>query len=197
VRTVALADGSELNLNGETEVMIRMDRRTRRIDLVHGELSIDVAHERRPLAVWADDASMTAVGTVFNVDRRADGLVVSVTEGIVEVTRRGWSPVRVPAGRAARVTDDGVAVTDSDPMAAASWREGAIATAGLPIPDLAHALERYTEREIVIAPELENEVVAGRFSLTQPDRTLRLLAAAYDLELREEPTQFVLSPAGH
>jgi transmembrane sensor len=195
IRTIELEDGSRLHLNAETAISVSFSSQTRRIDLARGEFMVEVASEGRPFQVRAQGSTMTAVGTAFNVDRRNDQLAVVVTEGVVEITRESWAPVRVPAGKAARITPAGIAVTPSDSFSV-SWREGVLATPGIPIEDLAHALSRYTDREIVVSPLIANEVVSGRFSLTQPDRTLRLLAAAYDFELSEETDRLVLSEPG-
>lgn len=194
LRTIELAEGSQLNLNGETQVSVRFDRRSRVIELTQGEISIKVAQERRPLQVVADGATITAVGTAFNVDRRDQEIAVFVQEGVVAVARGDLAPVRVAAGQAVRVTDAGIMSAPAD-FAAAAWAQGTVATSGMSIRDLAHALSRYTEKEIVVAPTIADEVVSGRFSLAQPERTLRLLAGAYDLQLVEERDRLVLQAA--
>jgi transmembrane sensor len=194
LRTIELAEGSQLNLNGETEVSVRFDSRSRVIELARGEIAVRVAHEKRPLRVLADGATITAVGTQFNVDRRENEIVVLVSEGVVEVAGGDLQPVRVPAGNAVRVTAAGIVSAPAD-SAATAWGEGTVSTSGMSMRDLAHALSRYTEKDIIVSPAIADEVVSGRFSLAQPERTLRLLAGAYDLQLVENESSLILKPA--
>lgn len=81
-----LADGSRLNLGASTRLEIKLEARARDINLVRGEAFFPVAKDRdRPFTVHAGDATVTAVGTEFSVNRGADQVVVAVIEGRVLV----------------------------------------------------------------------------------------------------------------
>jgi transmembrane sensor len=85
-RTVELADGSSIVLNGGTRLTVRLDGDSRDVALTQGQALFDVAHDAsRPFTVAAGDRTVRVLGTRFDV-RRLDGQVaVSVARGAVEV----------------------------------------------------------------------------------------------------------------
>jgi transmembrane sensor len=98
-RTVQLADGSTIDLNGGTRLSVTLARDARRVTLDEGQAVFDVAHAaQRPFTIAAGDRTVRVVGTQFDV-RRLDGkLSVTVARGAVEVR-----PVEGAAGRAYRL----------------------------------------------------------------------------------------------
>lgn len=84
IRRIPLEDGSVLELNTDSAVIVRFHEQRRDILLQRGEAFISVDHDSaRPLRVIANGVGVRAVGTAFNVRRQAEGLQVTVTEGRV------------------------------------------------------------------------------------------------------------------
>jgi transmembrane sensor len=181
-RSVLLVDGSRLSLGGETRVTVRFDRHTREIQLHRGEALFNVAKDpSRPFRVVAGTASVTAVGTEFNVRRNADRVVVSVLEGRVLVqpvqpaVPLPWIEEVVPvvshgekrpldAGR--RATVDQAGVDTVTPVANASvvtaWRSGQLSFDNEPLRYAVEAVNRYSTKRIVIGdPRIEDIRVSG------------------------------------
>ncbi len=91
-RSIALSDGSVVNLNTQTTLSIRLDDKLRRVELVAGEALFTVAKDPgRPFIVIVGKAQVRAVGTLFNVRREQDMETVTVVEGTVALseTRTG------------------------------------------------------------------------------------------------------------
>ena len=85
---VALADGSLLDLNANSELIVRFTAAERRVRLVRGEAHFNVAKNRtRPFLVEVGGVAVRAVGTAFNVRLDDGDLEVLVTEGKVQVER--------------------------------------------------------------------------------------------------------------
>ncbi|MBC7366877.1 MAG: FecR domain-containing protein, partial [Undibacterium sp.] len=79
---VVLADGSVLELNGDTRLRVSLAPHERRVELVAGEAHFTVAHDRtRPFIVSAGGVAVRAVGTAFNVRLATTAVEVLVTEG--------------------------------------------------------------------------------------------------------------------
>jgi transmembrane sensor len=101
-RTIALSDGSVVHLNTDSAVTVRMNDGSRRIRLVRGEALFSVVHDAsRPFLVQSGNALIQALGTRFDVYRRASGTRVAVLEGLVQISDSGGSqrePARVNAG---------------------------------------------------------------------------------------------------
>jgi transmembrane sensor len=87
-REVTLADGSVLQVDPDTRLRIRFDSGFRRVALEKGRALFHVAkNPKRPFLVDIDGTLVRAVGTAFGVERQEQGIIVTVSEGTVEVTR--------------------------------------------------------------------------------------------------------------
>ncbi|KNH08173.1 Iron siderophore sensor protein [Candidatus Burkholderia brachyanthoides] len=113
--TRVLSDGTRITLNTGTAVNLHYDARRRAIELVQGEILVDVAKDAaRPFLVETADGSMRALGTRFVVDREPDATVLSMIRSRVAVQttdeRAAGSQhvVQVAAGERVRITASGV-----------------------------------------------------------------------------------------
>lgn len=98
-RSVRLSDGSLLHMNTDTQVEIHFSESTREVRLKQGEALFSVERDpQRPFRVRAGDVAFEALGTQFNVRRRATGTTLSVVEGRVAVVSD--SPLAHPLTRA-------------------------------------------------------------------------------------------------
>ncbi|HVZ29738.1 MAG TPA: FecR domain-containing protein [Asticcacaulis sp.] len=83
-QTIALADGSELKLNTDTQVSVQIGKAGRKLTLDHGEVALKVVHdEKRPFTLDSGDVRLTDIGTEFNVLRGDADTRVTVREGSV------------------------------------------------------------------------------------------------------------------
>ena len=184
-RSVALADGSRVELNARTSLRIDLGRNERRVRLAQGEAFFSVAHDAaRPFFVETRQGVVRVTGTVFNVRQTADGGVeVTVLEGAVQVQPRAGpaGAVSLRPDEQARLTDAAVQVQPLTPEAvrnAVAWREGQVTFEAAP---LAEALERfaaYTGRSITVSPEAAGLRVGGHYSLDDTDGFLTAIQQA-------------------
>lgn len=199
---IALADGSSIRLNGQSQVRVQLGEHERRLRL-KGEGFFEVAPDKsRPFSVEVDGVRVTAVGTRFNVDQRqtAAGTVVEVEvfEGVVKVAGKG-APVHVRAGELARVSDGVVQRTalarpelETDvPPWAKGWLEFNEATLASVVEDL----ERATGVQVTLSdPALGRVLVSGRFAYDDPENALAAMARLHDFRLtRQKADQFEIS----
>jgi len=85
-RSIPLADGSTIELNTRSKIRIRFTADRRAIELVQGQALFHVAKDKtRPFIVQSDNTTVRAVGTEFDVYRRATGTTVTVIDGRVAV----------------------------------------------------------------------------------------------------------------
>jgi len=201
-RPIALADGSAIRLNGQSEVRVDLGRNERRLHL-KGEGFFEVAPDKnRPFSVEVDGVRVTAVGTRFNVDQRETpaGRVVEVEvfEGIVKVTGKGPS-VNIHAGERASVSGGVVQRTalarpelETDvPPWAKGWLEFNEATLASVVDDL----ERATGVEVKLSdPAVGRVLVSGRFAYDDPENALAAMARLHGFKLtRQKADQFEIS----
>ena len=188
-RVIPLEDGSSVSLDTDTRVKMRFTDRERRIDLVHGQVLFDVAHDgQRPFVVYAGDARITAVGTVFDVRRAGEGVSVTLVSGVIDVKAAQASapPRRVTAGQQVRVTDAGMSTRAVDVEAATSWTTGQLIFTDIPLEQAVAEMNRYLTAKIEIDdPSIRTVAVNGVFRTG--DRDAFVAASSDVMGLRAVP----------
>lgn len=85
-RSVALSDGSIIELDAHSRVRVRLTKSQRQVDLLEGQALFQVAHDSaRPFLVRSANALIRAVGTEFDVYRKNRGTTITVLKGRVAV----------------------------------------------------------------------------------------------------------------
>jgi transmembrane sensor len=101
-RSITLADGSTVDLNARSRLRIEFSKKERRVSLLEGQALFQVSKDKnRPFIVSSGDAMVRAVGTQFDVYRKATGTTVTVLEGRVAVystAPNGASPLPASVG---------------------------------------------------------------------------------------------------
>jgi transmembrane sensor len=191
IRTLSLSDGSKVTLDTASRLILAFNDHERRLVLSRGRARFEVAHEDRPFVVVAGNGTITAHGTIFDVDLRDHGQVqVALLRGAVDV-KVGNGPNHEPAVRRLR-PDQNVEfdptgfVEPTRPIRATTtdWPSGIVDVDSMPLPDLLREADRYAEIPIVTgAPELNALKVSGRFRIDRPQLLARNLADLFDLDV--------------
>ncbi|HEY4214110.1 MAG TPA: FecR domain-containing protein [Steroidobacteraceae bacterium] len=73
-------------MNANSELRLTEEKSERRVNLVHGEISLNVAHDpNRPFVVCAGGFLFRDLGTTFNVVGKSNSVVLTVVEGEVSL----------------------------------------------------------------------------------------------------------------
>jgi transmembrane sensor len=194
-RTLMLDDGSLAYLNTRSHINVRFSSEVREVQLAGGEALFDVEHDpARPFLVRTNDAVIRAVGTQFNVYRRTSGTVVSVVEGVVEVSTRQGS-LRFSAGEEARIAHGGVKRAQKiDVTRTAVWRQRRLVFDLDPLEEVAAEFNRYNRAPTI---RIEGEAArirrfSGVFDVDDPASLTKLLATYSDLRVDDQGTQIVI-----
>lgn len=191
-RSETLADDSRVDLAPDSELRVRFAPFRREIQLQRGQAFFAVSHSLlRAFVVRADDLTVTAFGTAFDVRTGPRGTVVTVIEGSVHVTPNSARPntpsQAVFAGVGQRVTfsmaSRGLSMAPVDPVAAESWRLGVLPFVGEPLEDVVGEINRYTARKIEIAPEVSRTRFTGTVSLGHIEDWLDALPQIFSVEV--------------
>jgi len=182
-RTVQLADGSTVDLNGGTRLTVSFGRDGRHVTLAEGQAVFDVAHDaRRPFLVAAGDRTVRVVGTQFDVRRLAGKLSVTVARGAVEVR-----PTAGATGKAYRLHPgqrldhmEGAAlarVAAAEPDEVLGWRSGRLVYRQQPLSEVVADLNQQFADPIRIEdPELAAAPISGVLILDDQAAVIRRLA---------------------
>lgn len=190
-RSLVLADGSALTLDGGSAADVHMAAAERRVTLFRGQVQAKVAPDAaRPFTVATVDGTATALGTMFIVRKEGGRTLVTVVESRVRVCAQA-NPAdcrHLTAGQRAMVTQAGVTpLPDIDPRAATAWTRGWLEADDMPVADLLAELNRQRGRPIRCDASLLNgRRVTGSFPLDDTDRAAQALAAATGLRLTRD-----------
>jgi transmembrane sensor len=150
-----LPDGSMLHLNSDSSVTVRYGRSERVVVVARGQAFFVVAPDKhRRFRVAVGDAHIIAVGTRFDVYRRANSTIVTVVEGSVGMLGAGSPPgraglpadaLRVDAGYQLRVDSGGVLAQPNpvDVRQTVAWLQHKIAFERRPLGEVAEEFNRY------------------------------------------------------
>jgi transmembrane sensor len=196
-RAVTLADGSQIELGGDSAIRVRLEDTVRHIELLRGEAFFTVAKDPgRPFEVRAGAARVVAVGTAFNVRRGSERVVVAVLEGRVKITSAQHNaPVPVDAGEQSVVVKSRIeaAARLTSPAAATAWQSGRLSFDEEPLRYALEVVNRYSVKSIVVGDEDVGELrITGLVLSDNVDGWVKSLERAFDLEATEEPERIVL-----
>ena len=166
IRTVALEDGSKLQINGGSTLSVKLERGRRLVRMDQAEAVFDVAHDAdRPFLIDVGESQVRVVGTAFNIRRSAQDTEISVLRGVVEVSDldQAARKVRLTVGQAVRRADadDRMAVAPVDVRTAAAWTQGRRAYDDRPLSDIAADLSRAFSTPVTVAPDAANLRFSG------------------------------------
>ncbi|MEX2493721.1 MAG: FecR family protein [Nitrospirales bacterium] len=171
-----LADGSEIMLNTDTKLSVRISDTERVVALQQGEALFTVTHdETRPLEVRAGNGTVRDLGTRFTVYKSPEQVNVSVLEGVVEVglnertdTLPMASPKIVRQGeRVSFTADDRMSSVEFyDRQIANSWIDGRLVFQAQPLEQVLKEVGRYQSGEIrLLDSTLAPIPVSGIFNI--------------------------------
>ncbi|WP_158266332.1 FecR family protein [Allosphingosinicella deserti] len=204
IQTIRLADGSRVVVDTVTVLSVAYTQSERRLTLKQGRARFDVAHDmKRPFVVDAAGGTVTALGTLFDVDVQGPKAVVSLLRGLVEVRSAGALEGRRTADPSLLQPGQRVALDASRPVGLPTrlrpedvrWPTGMLSFVDAPLTEVAAAANRYTDIEIILS---DREVGALRFSGTfragDAQGLARMLAATFDLDLASRNGALLLEP---
>ncbi|MBA3677469.1 MAG: FecR domain-containing protein [Sphingosinicella sp.] len=160
-REIELADGSRIELNGDTKVTLDKDR-PRFARLEQGEALFHVIHApASPFEVEAGDAMLRDMGTIFNVVRQDGLLDIAVSEGAV-LYNPGREATNLQAGMALR-REKGAEpwIGKIDTAAIGTWSENRLIYTGMPMSRIASDLQRNLGVAVSVDADVANRPFSG------------------------------------
>ncbi|MDB5393475.1 MAG: transcriptional regulator [Rhodospirillales bacterium] len=158
-RTVALADGSTIEMNTDSAIMVVFGQGQRKVALEHGEAVFRVGKDpSRPFLVTVGDRDVRDVGTVFNILSDSGRIVVTVADGKIAVSPHDAADLAARPTAVGLVAGDQLtiqaghadAVRRIDPAIAMAWREGYLTYKEAPLSLVVSDLNRYFPNRIVL-----------------------------------------------
>jgi transmembrane sensor len=206
-RTLNLPDGTRVELNTNSRLVLQFDNRTRTVELKTGEAYFNVAHERRPFVVIAGPRKIIAVGTSFLV-RRNEAADNSVTVTLIE-GRVAVAPISAPdilpskptldiallsAGKRLRAAQHTAPTIDTPSVdQETAWMRGQLIFHDTPLRDAVAEFNRYSTMQIKFTSAAIGEIpVGGVFRIGDSASFAAAVAQSRDLRLITRDHELVL-----
>jgi transmembrane sensor len=177
-QSLALIDGSTIDLDARTSLRVEIDATTRRVQLADGQAYFAITKDpARPFVVETPIGSIRVKGTKFDVqtDRHKE-LTVAVLEGVVQVSPmlsgNAIEPVLLEVGDQLTLGPTGVLIQKLSPSQLEdriAWRQGQVVFDGTPLNE---ALERFSRHHgigITATGNAAGQRIGGRYSLDDLD----------------------------
>jgi transmembrane sensor len=160
-RTVSLADGSRVSLNGGTRIILDKNN-TRSVEIARGEARFSVRHhDSDPFTVVVGEQRLVDIGTVFNVVRTDQQLRVGVAEGAVRFEGPGQT-VNLRAGDSLAANTRGkIEISQSPVPSIGSWASGKLVYDQAPLGQVAEDLRRSTGISLELPPRMGSRSFSG------------------------------------
>ena len=199
-QTLQLADGSTLTLNGISAANLHFDGQQRRIELLQGEILVEVAHDStRPFVVQTPQGTLRALGTRFLVKREGDVTVLSMLQSRVAAqSANGQQTLEVDAGSRALMHTNEVRLAGTvDPNSInEAWRRHQLVVENQPLPQVLDEIARHRSGRVQFdRAALQSLRVSAVIPLDNSDRALQLLAQTLPIRVQSfTPWLIVVGP---
>ena len=178
-QTVTLADGSQIELNTESEVRVHFNHWQRSVEIIKGEAFFTVNHDaERPFEVRAGSGRIRDIGTAFEVYIKPEHVIVAVQDGIVEVQASGKR--ELTAGQQLAFSNSGEfqALQAQDVAGLTAWRQGNLVFRNRRLDDVLAEVGRYHDTRVRLQNETLGKLrVSGTFHTAELGDTLNAIAA--------------------
>ncbi len=200
-RTLALADGSSVEMNTDTVLRFADKGKTRIVWLDKGEAFFNVRHnDTHPFIVMAGNHRVTDLGTKFLIRSEPKRLKVLLVEGSIRFDApdgRMREPLLLAPGDSVTAKENTIIVSRNSERELASdlgWRRGVLVFDNTTLAAAAAEFNRYNREKIVIT---DPAIAALRIDGTFPNEDLAVFARAtqqlFDLRIVEQDGKTLLS----
>jgi transmembrane sensor len=185
IRTVTLADQSQVTLDADSAIAVDFSRGERHVQLRRGAGFFTVTHTGEPFVVEAEKGEARVLGTQFEVRLQPHGAQVTVLSGRVGVTadRDGEQQILTAGQQVAYGEGTAQKLHAVDSEAQLAWRQGWLTYYKSTLADVVEDLRRYYPGRIVLLnDELAARKVSGSFPSKDPRAVLSSLQGVMGFE---------------
>ncbi|MFC3579941.1 FecR family protein [Sphingomonas hylomeconis] len=185
VRTVRLADGSTIAMNGGTRlVLASADGRTLRLE--RGQATFTVTHDAaHPFTVAVGTAIVRDIGTVFDIVQRGSGAQIAVAEGRVAYHGSNGA-IELAAGQLLTERGGVVTIARQPVTQMGGWRTGRLSYQQAPLREVADDLGRALGVPMILDPAISARRFSGSIRVRGDAEAMRATLAPL-LGVRIEP----------
>lgn len=183
-RSVRLADGSTLHLDSASAMNVDLRGRTRLLQLVQGQVYLEVMLDGRAMEVQVGDTRIQVFGTRLQIARHSNHDELEVLSGKATVVQ-GSDQRMVSAGERVTFSEQRIDPVEKISLKSAdAWRDGRLLASNMPLGEVVERLAGYQGLRVWWQDEqAAYRRVSGEFDLDHAGQSLDTLAASQQLRL--------------
>jgi transmembrane sensor len=195
---LSFSDHTQIELNTDTAVRLRMTTAERTVWLEKGEAWFHVSHDAaHPFTVIVGKHRITDLGTEFLVHRADDNVDVALLNGRAMLSTDGMQTATLSPGEEAIATPISLSVTRKTPLELANelaWRRGMLMFHDTPLSEVVQEFNRYNKTKLVIAdPSVSNEKITASTRTDDYESFLELAENVLKLRVDREGSVILIS----
>lgn len=181
-QTFTLKDGTQATLAPGATLRYQPHKAPRQVEMT-GQVHYAVARdESHPFHVTAPSASVTVLGTVFQLMEKEGRVRVDVTEGRVRFGGTAGEEIVLVAGQSASL-QDGIPVLDTHPLPNPSaWVGGVFRYRATPLQTVVDELSAFYGVPLCVEENAAGKALTGEFPAEDLDEILDLIELALDVK---------------
>jgi len=197
-KTATLSDGSKLQLGPRSRVRIDIGDQQRRVWLARGEMFITVAEDaQRPFVAETESATARAVGTQFAMALRDERTIVTVTEGLVHLSRpTGPESITLSADQQATVSPtSSLAAHEVDAAYELAWRNRRLVFKNETLAEAVAEFNRRNKLQLKVEDRsIESLPIRGSFAADDPSSFAEALQVSGMTAVRTGDAELLILP---
>ena len=180
-RTIALDDGSHLQLNTASSADVQIDGAQRLIRLLEGEMLLTTA---KAFQVRTAQGLLSTNGARLNVRQFADRTQVAVFEGSVRLNPDRGSPLTLASTRQSSFSAHDISPPQALDANSGAWADGMLVAAHMRLADFLAELARYRHGQLKCEAKIADLLISGTYPLDDSERILDLLEISLPVKVR-------------
>lgn len=185
VRTITLADQSQVTLDADSAIAVDFSKGERRVQVRRGAGFFSVTHTGEPFVVDAGKGQARVLGTQFEVRLQPRGAQVTVLSGRVGVRAQKNADQQIlTAGQQVAYGEGSAGKLHAvDSEAQLAWRQGWLTYYKATLADVVEDLRRYYPgRIVVLNDDVAQRQISGSFPSKDPQAVLSSLQGVLGFE---------------
>lgn len=194
IRHIALPDGSQIDLDSDSQIQVEITANTRQVILAKGQAMFDVAHDpKKPFQIHNSQSLVTVLGTQFSIRDLDNTVQVAVQSGTVKVQTIQQQQARtdaahntlLTAGQSVQITQHELSAIRPIPARfVGSWRQGRLVFENTPLKQVLKEFARYNKLDWQLADASLNELeLTGSFEIANLAQFEELLPQVLPVEV--------------
>jgi len=201
-KTIALSDGSRVELNTDSVLRVSTSADRRTVILDKGEAYFEIKHNAaHPFTAIVGNHRVTDIGTKFLVRHDGHNMEVSVVEGSVSFgeadARMQTQPLLLTSGDSVIATASSMVVTKKTPQKLAnelSWRSGVLVFKYTTLAEAVAEFNRYNREKLIVADSaVAHLTVVGTFPTNGVSEFTDAAQAIFGLRIEKRGNDVVIS----